>query len=131
MNDRFKRARPWLPAAAYMLLIWGLSSIAIQINFAHVPFQDKGVHFVEYGTLAVLLSHAIRGTWRDWRPMSTFALAVVLTTLWGITDEIHQAYVPGRNSDVQDVLADALGSLLGAGLYLILRTQLPRGTSTD
>ena len=62
--------------------------------------------------------------------MSTFALAIMLTTLWGITDEIHQAYVPGRNSDVQDVLADALGAVLGAGFYLILRTQLQRGAST-
>ena len=43
-----------------MLLIWGLSSISIQFNFAHVPFQDKGVHFVEYGTLAVLLRLSTR-----------------------------------------------------------------------
>jgi VanZ family protein len=125
MNERQRRIVPWLPAAAYMLLIWALSSIAGQFNFSHVPFQDKGVHFVEYGTLAVLLSHAIRGTWRELRPISTFALAVVLTTLWGITDEIHQAYVPGRNADVEDVLADALGATLAAGLYAVaVRIQL-------
>jgi VanZ family protein len=125
MNERQRRIVSWLPAAAYMLLIWALSSIAGQFNFAHVPFQDKGVHFLEYGTLAVLLAHAIRGTWRDLRPLPTFALAVALATLWGITDEIHQAYVPGRNADVEDVVADASGAALAASLYLVaVRIQL-------
>jgi VanZ family protein len=39
------------------------------------------------------------------------ALAVML---YGISDEFHQYFVPGRSVDVYDVLADALGGLLGA-----------------
>jgi len=119
-----QRILPWCPAAAYMLLIWGLSSFALQVDFTRVPFQDKGIHFAEYGTLAVLLAHAIRGTWRDWRPLATFMVASILTTLWGITDEIHQAFVPGRSSDVHDVMADALGAMMGAAFYLVMRMQL-------
>jgi VanZ family protein len=114
----------WAPALSYMLLIWALSSIPTQFDFSRIPFRDKGVHFVEYGTLSVLLSHAARGTWRGLRPLSVFLLAVTFTTLWGIIDEIHQAFVPGRVSDVNDVLADALGALIGGSVYWLFRRQL-------
>jgi VanZ family protein len=116
----------WAPALSYMLLIWALSSIPTQFDFTRVPFRDKGVHFVEYGTLSVLLSHAARGTWRGLRPLSVFMLAALITTLWGVLDEIHQAFVPGRVSDVLDVAADGLGAVLGAGLYLLFRQLRPR-----
>jgi VanZ family protein len=123
-NTARQRARAWAPAAAYMLLIWGLSSMShIPINLDRVPFQDKGVHFVEYGTLAVLLAHAIRGTWRSWRPLSVFAMSVLGTTLWGLIDEIHQAFVPGRVADARDLMADLLGALLGACVYALVKQQ--------
>jgi VanZ family protein len=115
----------WLPAAAYMLLIWVLSSIPQQFNFDYVPFRDKGVHFVEYGTLAALLVHAFRGTWPSLRAPSLFFAAWSATVLWGLLDEIHQAFVPGRVADVRDVLADALGGLIGAALYLLVRSRRP------
>ncbi|HEX4353993.1 MAG TPA: VanZ family protein [Polyangiales bacterium] len=124
MSARTRRFLAWGPAAAYMLLIWGMSSFVPNVDFSHVPFHDKGIHFVEYGTLSVLLYHAIYGTWRAWRPLTMFASAVALTVLWGITDEIHQAFVPGRSSDVHDVIADAIGAFAGAVAYLALRVQL-------
>ena len=119
MSPSTRRIWAWGPALAYMLLIWALSSISTQLHFEFVPFQDKGVHFLEYGMLAALLAHAMRNTWPAWRSLSVFALAVVITVLWGLIDEIHQAYVPGRSSDVRDVLADALGGMAGACLYAI------------
>jgi VanZ family protein len=121
--------RAWAPAMAYMLLIWGLSSIPTQFDFSRVPFRDKGVHFVEYGALAMLLAHAAGGTWRHMRLVGLFALAAAVTTLWGIIDEIHQAFVPGRVSDVHDVMADALGALVGAGVYLTLRARKTSSSS--
>ena len=41
-------------------------------------------------------------------------IAVLLTSLYGIADEIHQMFVPNRAPDPNDVLADAAGGLLGA-----------------
>jgi VanZ family protein len=126
-NSARQRALAWAPAAAYMLLIWGLSSMShILINLDRVPFQDKGVHFIEYGMLAVLLAHAIRGTWRSWRPLSVFAMSVLCTTLWGLIDEIHQAFVPGRVADARDLLADGMGALLGACVYALLNGKRAR-----
>jgi VanZ family protein len=45
-------------------------------------------------------------------------LAFVLTTLYGITDEIHQLYVPGRHGQPADVLFDAAGAL---AMILLIR----------
>jgi len=49
-------------------------------------------------------------------------LVVLAVTLYGILDEIHQYFVPGRSADVYDALADASGALLGAWtMYYLIR----------
>ena len=47
--------------------------------------------------------------------LSIAAAAVVVATLYGISDEIHQYFVPPRQVEVRDILADALGASLAAG----------------
>ena len=119
---------PWAPALGYMLLIWALSSIPTQFDFSRVPFRDKGAHFVEYATLAVLLAHALLGSFARASAIVLFAVAALGTTLWGAIDEIHQAFVPGRVSDVNDLMADAIGAISGAALYVLVRRRARRIT---
>jgi VanZ family protein len=125
-----QRLPRWLrafgPALLYMLLIWGLSSFPIQVDFSRVPLRDKGVHFVEYGTLSVLLTHALRTTAPQRNAVAIWASAALITVVWGAIDEIHQAYVPGRFSDVGDLIADACGAVTGALLYLLIRRHRDR-----
>lgn len=40
--------------------------------------------------------------------------AVALASLYGVTDELHQLFVPGRMCDPADWLTDTLGATLGA-----------------
>ncbi|HTU62111.1 MAG TPA: VanZ family protein [Polyangiales bacterium] len=120
-----QRLPRWLrafgPALLYMLLIWALSSFPIQVDFSRVPLRDKGVHFIEYGTLSVLLTHAIRTTAPQRHPLAVWATAVLITLVWGAIDEIHQAFVPGRFSDVGDLIADGCGAVVGSLVYLLIR----------
>ena len=104
----------WLPAAAYMLLIWVLSSFALP-NFpsSSFPFRDKGIHVVEYGVLGFLLAHACLRTFPTRPALRVALLAFIMTMAWGFFDEIHQAFVPGRSADVLDLGADAIGAFLG------------------
>ena len=106
--------RAWWPALAYMALIWTLSSMQLTVSLNSIPFKDKGVHAVEYGALALLLAHAIRRTWLTTPLWRVLLYAVALTFVWGFLDEVHQAFVPGRNADARDLLADTVGAFLGS-----------------
>jgi VanZ family protein len=59
----------------------------------------------------------------------------MLTMAWGLFDEIHQAFVPGRSADVLDLGADALGALVGTAartvLSLIFRARDARAQRTQ
>jgi VanZ family protein len=114
------------PALLYMLLIWALSSFPIQLDFSRVPLRDKGVHFVEYGTLSVLLTHALCITAPQRRAILIWGSAVLITLVWGATDEIHQAFVPGRFADVGDLIADGCGAVAGSLAYLLVRRRSRR-----
>ena len=122
MKEPAARTWPaWVPVALHALLIWIVSSISNPdfVPVADVPFQDKGVHFLVYGVFALLFAHAALETWPRRPLLAVFVLALVVTVLWGALDEVHQSFVPGRDSDPLDVLADALGGLGGAALRLV------------
>ncbi len=126
MTPKSRISFAWLPAVAYMGLIWALSSLSSVPSLQDVPFKDKGVHFMEYGVLATLLFHAFAGTWPQLSARTGYVCTLLCTIAWGLSDEIHQAFVPGRSSDVQDVLADTIGGAFGAAAYLGLRALVRR-----
>jgi VanZ family protein len=76
------------------------------------------VHIIEYAVLALLVARAIFIS--RWRPSTGAAIFVtaILVTLYGISDEIHQAFVPGRNASLWDVLADGMGGVGGVLFYI-------------
>jgi VanZ family protein len=116
----------WAPAVLYMAAIWIMSSLAVDtMPLARVPYADKVVHFVEYGILGFLLTHATFRTWPTRHPLRTAALAVLIAVLWAWLDEIHQALVPGRSSDALDLVADGLGAVTGAMARSIFALRAP------
>lgn len=68
------------------------------------PPWDKLYHAGNFGVLAGLLYLA---TGRAW-------LAVMLASFYGVSDEVHQSYVPGRSADALDWLADTAGATVFA-----------------
>lgn len=112
----------WAPVVAYMALIFGLS--AMSAPPAPPQVNDKLEHFFAYGGLALL---ALRATTRArWASLSwtTAGVAWAIAAAYGVSDEVHQAFVPGRTPDAADVLADALGAavaLIVAGAFGIIR----------
>jgi VanZ family protein len=70
-------------------------------------------HLVSYGVLATLVYLALpgdRGSRRAWRLVA----AIAASTLYGVTDEFHQSFVPGRHASVFDVGVDATVAVLAA-----------------
>jgi VanZ family protein len=79
-----------------------------------IPNFDKVVHFVLYGVEAFLLYRAVL-----WPGRSRFSLGRVLAlagamAVWAVADETHQAWIPGRSMEGEDVAADVTGAVVGA-----------------
>ena len=87
---------------------------------------DWLTHGSAYLILGALVSRALAGGLG--RPLSArrAVLAVAFCTLYGVTDEIHQSYVPDRDASVWDVAKDFGGATLGAALLRGLAPALKR-----
>lgn len=114
-----KRARPWwlgplgwLAAAAWALFLYLQSASPDAGSFLRFfpAGADKVAHAGAYGVLGALLTVA---TGRPW-------LAVLISALFGISDEFHQSFVPQRAADVFDVVADTVGATIGASFVAFL-----------
>lgn len=102
-------------AILWMAMIFFLSSQPVIATMMTFPGEDKLFHAAVYGLLGIFFLGAFRQGDQGYRPYILF-LAVLLAVLYGITDEWHQSYVPGRTPDVTDVIADGIGATLGVFL---------------
>jgi VanZ family protein len=111
---KWYRALAGLLAAAYMGLIYWLSSRP-PLELPHwFRYQDKLFHLAEYHVLGFLLAHAIAGGTHKRR----FWIAFALASVYALTDAFHCSFVPGRIWSPLDWAAAAAGAWLGAYLYL-------------
>jgi len=120
-----------------MALIFVISSFEVHVpGVEELPFRDKAIHFVEYAVLGWLCTGAARRTWPSAALWRTALFAVFISALWGLSDEIHQAMVPGRSAELADVAADLLGSAFGSAVWHLFSARSVRHytgkfTSTD
>lgn len=109
LNSRLMK---WFAVICYGALIFYLSSLSVSPEQLPPFFMfDKVLHLVEYGILGFLLYRALREESWTGKPI---LLAFVIGMAYGITDEFHQYFVPTRESDPFDLLADSAGSGIGA-----------------
>jgi VanZ family protein len=103
--ERAIRTGALLVAVAWMAVIFGLSSLP---GSAVPGTYGSLAHFIEYAVLGALLLLSLP---RAVRPWATLATAVAIASFYGITDEFHQSFVPGRVPDVADWAVDTAGAL--------------------
>jgi len=72
------------------------------------------VHFTLYGGEAFFLYLALRWPGRSGFSFARVAALTGLMAVWGIADEVHQTWIPGRSCDADDVAADVVGAAAGA-----------------
>jgi hypothetical protein len=113
-TENTRRVLLWAPVALYMMFIFWLSSISTPPDLPS-GVSDKGAHLLLYAGLGILLVRAHAGGWRRPVTLGIAVTAIVVATLYGISDEIHQHFVPLRQVEVRDILADAIGASLGEG----------------
>lgn len=117
MFERFLEKNPkltWLLIISYMSFIFYLSSLPsppqpIEGYEKEAPIVE---HIIEFSLLGFLLVPGFKNL----RVRKFLFLAIVVGIFYGITDEAHQFFVPGRYSTFLDVLADSVGVFLGTYL---------------
>jgi len=107
----------WLPVFIHCLLIYIQSSRPFPISIPDIDHIDKAFHFITYFVLGALFFRALGNICDDSRISRRVILAIIFSSLYGISDEIHQYFVPGRTADPLDAVADMLGSIFGALIY--------------
>ncbi|MBO4321083.1 MAG: VanZ family protein [Treponema sp.] len=125
----------WVPAVFIGCCSWYLSSQP------HVPlpdFQlsDKVVHLVCFAGFAFFTAIAFFGLkpldGRRITAAKRILLPAVVISLYGIIDEIHQSYVPGRSCSFLDWCADTIGAIIGSSVfYFLVKALLTRNDNVS
>lgn len=93
------------------------------------PLRALG-HVATYAFLAGLVLYAVTGLARPSR--RDIVVALVVTLLYGLSDEIHQANVPDRKGRIEDLFIDAVGILIGLALAgSLLSRRVDAGSPTE
>ena len=108
----------WLPVLTYVSLIFAVSSqphLQPPLRFAN---GDKIAHLGEYLMLGLLLVRAVRASLRVSRPLFAAMIAIGIVVMVGASDEFLQYFIPGRQCDIFDLLADVLGGAIAQIVYV-------------
>ena len=106
-----------------------ISIMGIIFYLSHQPYDfaflppvegfDKLLHVIAYSILAGTFLYGLQPFTHNFNRSVFNALVVVLFCIfYGISDEYHQSFIPGRFPSFWDVLADGLGAVLVVGLWL-------------
>lgn len=113
-----KLLKYWLPPILWALIIFTFS------NFPTVETTDfylgdflikKSAHLIEYGILTILIYRGLIGSEIDNKKAIIYS--IVIASLYGVTDEFHQSFIPGRGPSIRDVAIDTIGATIGVNLY--------------
>ncbi len=103
----------WFFTICYMGVIFYFSSLEGP-DLPDLPqYFDKAFHIGLYIPLAFLSFLSFR---KSGVKKYVFLLSLGLTVIYGITDEIHQSFVPARDVSAGDIIADSVGAFLGSYL---------------
>ena len=113
----------WFPVLIYCLLIFIQSSYPSPENIPSRPYIDKFIHFAVYVILGMLFFRAFRIQRFKENINMVIVLSILSSSLYGISDEVHQYFVPYRDADIMDILADVAGSICGVYLIKLLKRR--------
>ena len=113
------RILDYLGLLFYCLFIYWLSDQQTLPTPELFENQDKVLHFGAYFVMGLF-------AWRSFRhlispPIILTLITIAFCSLYALSDEWHQSFVPGRSSDVLDWIADTLGA--GFSVFLLYKLQ--------
>jgi VanZ family protein len=105
--------RAWVTVFVWLAFVEVLTSLPGSALPSLPPFPiriDWVAHFSMYAVLGALLARV--GVLENWS-RRRLVLTVIMISLFGVLDELHQLFIPGRSAEVGDWAMDTLGSSIG------------------
>ncbi len=108
--------KKWVPALMWMGLIFYMSSLQTR---PHTPgledfrYDDKLQHAAAYAVLCMFLWWPLM----QYYPRKKVAyIAAIVAIIYAFSDEMHQIFVPTRECQVSDIIADSMGAVISSFL---------------
>lgn len=122
----------YLPFVFVALTIFFLSSQSHLPVVSVIEFQDKIMHFLAFFGLGYTMIRIC--FYKRVSKLNSIVITIGVCTIYGLSDEIHQTFVPNRVFDWADLFADFLGcataSLFASHFYRLdikLKRAIARG----
>ncbi|MEA2115337.1 MAG: VanZ family protein [Thermodesulfobacteriota bacterium] len=114
----------FVPLIAVMGIIFFLSNQpGDSLDLPDIPDLDKGLHCMVYGVLALSALFAVPEYKYQASPFWVSLLVVLFCLLYGISDEFHQSFIPGRFPSVLDLVADTIGAMIVVLVWFRMKKQ--------
>ena len=113
-----------IPLIIYWLILFILTSLPGKEAIT-IGVNDKIEHFGAYGLLSAILYLNLLFQ-EKFKLFSKYpaTFTLIVASLYGMVDELHQLFVPGRSADVRDWLADFIGAVLGVIIIRIILQKI-------
>jgi VanZ family protein len=102
----------WLPVILWALVIF-LFSAKHAVSVSQIDITDfvvkKCAHIIEYAVFTTLLYRALYASGVSKKKAGIYS--VILAVIYGLSDEFHQSFTPGRDPKLRDVLFDTTGAI--------------------
>jgi VanZ family protein len=115
----------FIPLIVYWITLFVLTTIPTDAIPHFFSSQDKFEHLIAYFVLGIFLNFALHfQTKSSTIKLNSFVFSIVFIMVYGILDEAHQLFIPGRQADVLDWLFDTIGGSIGVILISIFLKKL-------
>jgi VanZ family protein len=114
----------WFPLIAYCAFVYIQSSYPAPESLPSFDFSDKLYHFAGYALMGILFYRAYQTLPIKDNTSLLILLSMISAALYGASDELHQSFVPYRDGNLLDAVADALGGVGGVYVYYLWTTAV-------
>ncbi|MDD5155722.1 MAG: VanZ family protein [Candidatus Omnitrophica bacterium] len=118
IDPGFKKfTKYWLVLLLWLGVIFYFSSLPGKDIPALFPLQDILFHAVTYAVLAYLFIRALKNTCPGLARPKLILFTFVFGVIYGLSDEFHQSFVPGRQASAFDLFVDSVSCFIGSFFY--------------
>jgi VanZ family protein len=118
----------WLPVIVWASVVFSFSASSFPASpVTAIHWNDfilkKLAHIIEYAILAILMYRALKESGMEKK--NAGYSAIILCFLYGLSDEFHQSFTPGREPTLRDVIIDTIGGSAGIWITWKLLPKVP------